>query len=223
MWMKLSIIALMLCLVDSQEDVTTIIERVSKHISDMQQEVFSHLAFTYMEINTKQEELIRINAANEAKIKNLERRVSYLQNPPKTFECGYTSLAKTKSEVISYTKLLYSSTNIEGAGLDVSTGVFTSGHPGTYTATWSLSAWNDAGDARVFVYLRKNGNIIEESQHYTHYTGDSGAADDVGGRTLFLHLDRGDTLDLSAMTVQPMLILSHFVLHFLRRKWNRRS
>ena len=196
MWKKPSLLTVMFSLVGSQENVTKIKESVSMDISNMQQEFFSHLALTIMEINIKQEELIRINSVNEAKIKDLERRVSYLQNPPKTFECGYSSLAKTKSEVISYTKLLYSSTNIEGAGLDVSTGVFTSGQPGTYSATWSLSAWNDAGDARVFVYLRKNRNIIEESQHYTHYTGDSGAADDVGGRTLFLHLDRGDTLDL---------------------------
>ena len=70
-----------------------------------------------------------------------------------TFECGYSSNSKATSQIISYTKLLYSSTNVDGAGLDISEGVFTSGHPGTYTATWSLSAWNDAGDSRVFIYL----------------------------------------------------------------------
>ena len=42
----------------------------------------------------------------------------------------------------------------------------------------------------VDIYLRKNGNVIVESHHYSR------AAYEQGGRTLVLHLDRGDTLDL---------------------------
>ena len=166
---------------------------MSLEMAKLRLEMNDHLAMTEKRLTMNHKEFLLMKDVYKEKI---EREVSFLKDPPMTFECGYSSNSKATSQIISYTKLLYSSTNIEGAGLDIFTGVFTSGHPGTYTATWSLSAWNDAGDSRVFIYLRKNGENIEESQHYTHYTGDSGVADDVGGRTLIVHLDRGDTLDL---------------------------
>ena len=136
--------------------------------------------------------------SNGVCIQDLEREVSFLKDPPFTFACGaHYDILSITSQAISYTILLYSSTNIEGPhGLDISTGVFTSGHPGSYTATWSLLAQDNAGDPSVLIYLRKNGEYIEESRHYSVYTGPSGFVDDVGGRTLILHLDRGDTLDL---------------------------
>ena len=37
---------------------------------------------------------------------------------------------------------------------------------------------------------------IHLTQHYSIYTGSSGQIREQGGRTLVLHLDRGDTLDL---------------------------
>ena len=37
---------------------------------------------------------------------------------------------------------------------------------------------------------------IQESEHVSRYSGPSGHVSDQGGRTLVLHLDRGDTLDL---------------------------
>ena len=127
----------------------------------------------------------------------LKREVSFLKDPPWTFACGAHNKGMTVTDqTISYTTLLYSSTNVAGAGLDISTGVFTAGHPGSYTATWSLLAEDNAGDHYVAVYLRKNGENIEESRHLSEYTGSSGYVGDQGGRTLVLHLDRGDTLDL---------------------------
>ena len=47
----------------------------------------------------------------------------------------------------------------------------------------------------VYIFLSKNRELIPESRHYTRYTG-TGVAYDQGGRTLVIHLDRGDTLDL---------------------------
>ena len=129
---------------------------------------------------------------------DLEREVSFLKSPPFSFACGsHYDPISTTSQAISYSTLLYSSSgNIEGPhGLDISTGVFTAGHPGSYTATWSLMAADNAGDSRVYIYLRKNGEYIVDSLHASHHTG-TGTVEDQGGRTLVLHLDRGDTLDL---------------------------
>jgi len=151
-------------------------------------------------LSTKAELLTIIDylKTKDATIKYLEREVSNLRDPPFTFACGahYDFLSIT-STTISYSTLLYSSTNVDGPhGLDISDGVFTAGYPGTYTATWSLTANDDAEDHFVQIYLRKNGETIEESLHSSWYTGSSGWVTDQGGRTLVLHLGRGDTLDL---------------------------
>ena len=101
-----------------------------------------------------------------------------------------------RSQRIIYTKLMYSSTNIAGAELVPSNGTFISAYPGSYTVTWSLQT--DVGDVEkgVELYLRKNKEKVPYSIYLTSYTGGRGVVWDQGGRTLVLHLDRGDTLDL---------------------------
>ena len=133
--------------------------------------------------------------AKDVMTQELEREVSFLKDPPWTFACGFVFSLTTTHKAISYDTLLYSSTNVAGAGLDISTGGFTAGHPGSYTATWSLGAGMIHGH-RVYIYLRKNGKNIAESLHYSFFNDDSAEVRDQGGRTVVLHLDRGDTLDL---------------------------
>ena len=72
-------------------------------------------------------------------------------------------------------------------------------------------AHDSKGSSDVKTYLRKNGQSMKESEHYARYPISSGAVYNqgsktskiiptkhyiAGGRTLGLHLDRGDTLDL---------------------------
>ena len=110
---------------------------------------------------------------------------------------------KTLYSIASYTTLLYCSTNVAGGGLDISTGVFTAGHPGSYTATWSLIASDDHGKSAVYIYLRKNGVNMDESRHYSHYGGPTAGVGEQGGRTIVLHLDRGDTLEMYCDNCSP--------------------
>merc|ERR1711970_1157642 len=138
---------------------------------------------------------------NNAVIKKLDRDMSFLKDPPFTFFCASAGVTATGGvnlvdKTITYNNLLYSSTNVDGADLDTSTGFFTAGWGGSYTVTWSLYAGVDAGENAILVYLRRNAEIIEESRHYSMYVGDNGYIEDQGGRTLVLRLDRGDTLDL---------------------------
>merc|ERR1712045_826884 len=121
-----------------------------------------------------------------------------MRNPPYMHACGaYPHYLSIETGTIPYEKLLYSSTNTEGGGLDIASGVFTSSWPGSYTVTWSLMAGNDAGETHTSIFLQQNGHItILESEHYTDYTGPSGVVQEQGGRTLVLHLDQGDTLQL---------------------------
>merc|ERR1712215_12337 len=112
---------------------------------------------------------------------------------PYAFFCGYKDLTAIHSATITYDSLLYSSTNIpDDATMDVETGIFTSGWGGTYTVTWSLY---DHGNSkqRVALYLRKNEEMIPESQYFSI---NSPSGYDQGGRSLLLRLERGETLDL---------------------------
>merc|ERR1719513_458951 len=148
--------------------------------------------------NTKDELAFTKNelALTKAKTDELEREVAIVRAPPYIHCCGshYGGLSGS-SGTIPYTSLLYSSTNTEGGGLDISTGVFTAPHGGSYTVYWDTNAYLHSGENVVSIYLQKNGKSIEESLHYSRYTG-SGVVDDQGGRTLMVYLGVGDTLQL---------------------------
>merc|ERR1711892_1389725 len=89
-----------------------------------------------------------------SKDNELEIDVSIIRNPPFIHSCGYQSSTSITSQTIPYSSLLYSSTNTEGGGLDIASGVFTCPWPGSYTVTWSLMADVNAGEY-VHIYLRK--------------------------------------------------------------------
>ena len=115
------------------------------------------------------------------------------------------------SGTIPYTSLLYSSTNTEGGGLDISTGVFTAPHGGSYTVYWDTSAGMNSGEY-MYIYLQKNGVDILESEHHSSYHGPGGYVyaqgelllillsitvyHIIGGRTIVVYLGVGDTLQL---------------------------
>ena len=128
----------------------------------------------------------------------LQRLKDELKDPPYTFACGsyFDDGLYVSSQVIPYTKLFYSSTNVEGAGLEIETGVFTAGHPGSYMVSWSTVFSDDYDEPNVDIYLRKNSQLIVESKTESYLIGASGRVGDSGSKTLILHLERGETLDL---------------------------
>merc|ERR1719369_364217 len=135
-----------------------------------------------------------------AKTDQLEKEVLFLKDQPYTFICASTyETLFFSSGIFSYSKLLYSSTNVDGADMNLSTGVFTAGWGGSYTVTYSLLAYDYANKYNTYftAYLRKNGEKIEETRHVSRYV-DSGSGHtlDQAGRTLVVHLLRGETLDL---------------------------
>jgi hypothetical protein len=130
-------------------------------------------------INTK-EDLANTKEDLLTKDQELEMDVSFLKEPPFFHACGYKDYTYITGQTIPYSSLLYSSTNTEGGDLDISTGIFSSPYPGSYTVTWSLEAVDDAGDSAVVIYLRKNGQKIDESRTYSYYTGSSGRVSDQG-------------------------------------------
>ena len=89
-------------------------------------------------------------------------------------------MVSVMEQIVPYNSLFFSSSNVGGAGLDISTGVFTSGHSGTYTATWSMMASDGSQEPQVVLYLRKNSENIPESAHYSRYAGSGGLVYDQG-------------------------------------------
>jgi len=152
---------------------------------------------TQEDTTKKQEELKTKIVKLDIKSNDMESEISILREPPFMHTCGHKQVTAITSQTISYDSLFYSSTNTEGGGLDRSTGEFTCPYPGSYTISWSLVASDHAGDHDIQIYLRKNSQTIGESaKHSSVYEGPSGVVDDQGGRTLLMHLDTGDTLDL---------------------------
>ena len=130
-------------------------------------------------------------------LQKYDEEIYFLKNPPMTFACAahYEYQNSISGQVIPFTNLLYSATNVESV-LDIATGKFTAGHPGSYTATWSMRVLlGYKGTVDFTLFLRKNGENIFDSVHFTYHSGPN-RSDDYGGRTLVLHLEKGDTLDL---------------------------
>merc|ERR1712098_665850 len=144
-----------------------------------------------------QTELLTTKNDLVAKDKSLDTEITRIRNPPYMHVCGahYRSVSLV-SKTITYSSLLYSSTNTDGGGLDLQSGVFTSSWPGSYTVTWSMNADIEHGEKMVKVILQRNGKEITESKHMSYYSGSSGGIYDQGGRTIVLLLDMGDTLQL---------------------------
>merc|ERR1712242_180293 len=132
-------------------------------------------------------------------ITDLRGNLTTIQNLPYINVCGYQRETDITSWNIIYDKLLLSSTNTVGGGLDISTGIFTAPTPGDYHVSWDLRSSNSNGDEWVEIYLHHNKQRISESKHnsnYWIYKEARGYVDDQGGRTMMLHLAKGDTVNL---------------------------
>ena len=102
---------------------------------------------------------------------------------------------------ITYERMLYSNTgdgspDVEGAGLDINTGVFTAPFSGVWTINYSTTSVQYSGDI-IQAHLRINGQTIEASQYWASYLESTGRIASLGSRTLHLHLAAGDALTLA--------------------------
>merc|ERR1719244_1467873 len=148
------------------------------------------------EYGTMKEMMVEMNE----RLSLAERELAILRAMPVIHTCGSHSDDLSGSFMtIPYTSLLYSSTNTEGGGLDITTGVFTAPAGGTYTVSWDTSVVLTSGGG-LWIYLQKNGETIQESELWSSfYNGVSnghGHVYDQGGRTMVVYLAMGDTLQL---------------------------
>jgi len=119
---------------------------------------------------------------------------------PYVLTCAYKYYWRIRDDsTITYDSLIddYKSGGGDGA-MDLATGVYTLGGPsGHYTITFSGRASLDSGD-ELYLYLYKNGNKIKETEWVAKAYTTSGSImmRVMGSRTVTLHLDVGDRLEI---------------------------
>ena len=126
------------------------------------------LVMTMGEAMTDLESIVRDMRMEMNEMKDKLELLELKSEPVYIHTCGsHDRSISSIDDTITYLRLLYSSTNTEVGGLDISSGLFSSPHPGTYMVTWTLIAYNFYPDEAVIVSLHKNNEIIRESRTYS--------------------------------------------------------
>lgn len=113
--------------------------------------------------------------------------------------CGYQGVWYDQDATITYSKLISDYKN-DDSYLTPETGVFYARTSGYYTITFSGVSTLEPGQ-EVTVYLYRNNIEIFESAWLSAAQHTSGRVDDQGSRSLILHLNAGDYLNLRTTKV----------------------
>jgi len=120
---------------------------------------------------------------------------------PYKVACAFTNQWTKEGQTISYDYILSDFDNsgrpFGGDGiLNTTTGVYTCLMPGHYTISYSGTAVIGDGQ-KVSLHLFLNGAVVPESMWYSFASGVFGQyLEDQGSKTLILHMDHGDLLEL---------------------------
>ena len=131
-------------------------------------------------------------------IENMERSIKSITNPPfgvfcaKSWEGGRDG----DTSIITYDEMSHVSTNLDGPGLDLDTGVFTAGHNGTWSVSFHFRSTTSEHLDGNSIHLAKNGKNIWVFAGIRHVADIDYLELDIG-RTTYTHLDKGDALYLS--------------------------
>jgi len=143
----------------------------------------------------------------DADMKSLETSVAEVRKTrglPYVMTCSYQDAWSTSLATITYDSLIsdYKNSDDPNGGdgvMDLATGVYTVIKPsGYYTVTFSGSVVMEPGQyARLYLY--HNGTGVPETQWWSYNSPSNGGDTyDQGSRTVTLHLDREDTLEIRA-------------------------
>merc|ERR1711915_6518 len=140
------------------------------------------------------------DTVDELKSENAEQaeEISFLRNPPFYHLSVYQDKTTATSSVMTFDKTLYMECNFcDDADFNLNTGVYTNGWPGTYTVSWNSYTRSYHGHSATIIYLRKNGQIINEANQRSYFSSANGGyMYEQGGRTMLIRMLAGDTLDL---------------------------
>ena len=159
----------------------------------------------------------RIVKGNKKILPSFKNRIERLEKTKKPFvyQCGYRSKMKnTGFAVITYDRLTINSLSEDSGGLDIDSGIFTAGHTGVYSVSYSMESKSDNGKPNM-VSLFLNDKKLKESEHMSYYRSDMNGrtsfVHSLGSRTLYMKLVAGDKVKMKTGNYHE---LSHITLCF---------
>jgi len=143
-----------------------------------------------------------------------EKKLEKNEQTPVGTWCGYQENTIRSYSIIKYERLTISASNL-GMGLDANTGIFTSPKSGVWLVSFSVvSTVRNKGNNWVWVYVnnKKLGHTEYRTKASNLSEGQFIASS--GGRTLFLNLNRGDTVYLKTGIVADNVWHINTCFHF---------
>ena len=204
------------------------ITKMETDLAGMREEIVIRdelLADMKKEMETKDERLAVLEAAKETskvEMKSLSDRVAETEDQPWAFYCAWQDYWIYDDTTITYDRLTFysksdgSESNNNTRGFDITTGVFTVGqsYGGIWSVSFAIKSQTHSGESNT-AYLYLNGQRIEESYHFTFYSG-QGYVDSLGARTLYMRLEEGDTLSLTTGKIGWGLYDINLCLHLVK-------
>jgi len=127
---------------------------------------------------------------------------------PQAIVCAFKNSWNTQYSTITYDKILTEHYSGGGEGqMDLNSGIYTVlGPAGTYSISFNVMSVLTIGSSPdhysiTMLHLHLNSKPVTESQWFNLWeepADDVGSARQTGGRTMMLHLDLGDTLEINA-------------------------
>jgi len=181
---------------------------------------FDNITNEDMRQHLRDELMTELNQSISSAVPRAVRDLPYLVT------CAYQGSWQTTGRM-SYDYLLTDWNNGDhvngGHGvLDVSTGVFTAGTPGHYTATISGYTTNtESSDSHSLLYMYLNGQQVDETLFASGYhSGGQYLYYDQGSRTMIFHMNEGDTLHIEATQASSSYWFSRMVFCISLTAWD---
>merc|ERR1711971_290337 len=180
------------------------LKKKNVEVENLQQQLME-MRVQFTEIENRVEE-IRSEGRGEVK-KELEKFLSPaveqgLRELPYEMVCADARISSEANSVITYDRITVEFNNSNQPGgadgtMNIETGVFTTVTSGYYIITYSCSIKVQPGE-ETEVYVWHNGRLVGESRSVTvMLVGDSGDfITEQASKTVTLHLEAGDTVDL---------------------------
>jgi len=158
-------------------------------------EMQNHRDEEMKEIRNKFEEEREEKSDLTEKLNVMTKKLDTLQNSPVVISCAYKYYWSKAGSVITYDYHVVEDGGKGGINLDDGTFTVGPGGDGYYTVTYSGTAVLTSGK-QVYVFLYRNGEDVGSHGKWWSLNADSDTVHDQGSRTVILHLEEGDYLQL---------------------------
>merc|ERR1711936_193394 len=164
------------------------------------------------EKNVQEDEITALGSRITTENKNLQGKLSKIENKPYAFQCAYQGYWTAANSIITWDRFTVNSMSGVTGGLSLSSGEFTVGHSGIWEVTYSIDSYKDSGEY-IWAYLYINGRELRESQYYTGYWNSEGNVRSLGSKTLFIKLNKGDKVTLQTSIMASDVIENTLCFH----------